>query len=74
MTRAPMRTLEAAQATAGLKRDLALLQRIAGMLLQYVFAGGRLRREYRRKEARGEVYWVDASGPTRHCEEPLRRP
>ena len=27
--------------------------------VQYLFAGGRLRREYRRREARGEVYWVD---------------
>jgi hypothetical protein len=53
-------------------RDLALLRRIAGMVWEYWFAGGRLRREYRRKEARGEVFWVDASGPTRHREEPLR--
>lgn len=43
------------------------------MLYQYVFPGGRLRREYRRSEARGEIYWVDAAGPTRHREEPLRR-
>ena len=67
-----MRTLPAAQSTSGFRRDLALLRRIAGMLLQYLFAGGRLRREYRRKQARGEVYWLDASGPTRHREEPLR--
>ncbi|HEY7409372.1 MAG TPA: hypothetical protein VII13_01445 [Vicinamibacteria bacterium] len=67
-----MRTLQAAPATA-LRRDLGLLWRIAGMVLEYVVAGGRLRREYRRREARGEVLWVDAAGPTRHREEPLRR-
>lgn len=42
------------------------------MIFQYWFAGGRLRREYRRREARGEVLWLDAGGPTRHREEPLR--
>ena len=68
-----MRTLPSAQNTSGFRRDLALLRRIAGMLVQYLFAGGRLRREYRRKQARGEVYWLDAAGPTRHREEPLRR-
>ena len=41
------------------------------MVFQYVVPGGRLRREYRRKAARGEVYWVDAAGPTRHREEAL---
>jgi hypothetical protein len=68
-----MRTLEGAPRTAGLKRDLALLRRIAAMLFQYLVPGGRLRREYRRKEERGEIYWVDAAGPTEHREEPLRR-
>jgi len=67
-----MRTLHVVQARAGLRRDLALLWRIAGMVFQYVVPGGHLRREYRRKTARGEVYWVDAAGPTRHREEPLR--
>jgi len=43
------------------------------MVFQYVVPGGRLRREYRRKAARGEVYWVDAAGPTRHREEALHR-
>ena len=42
------------------------------MVFQYLVPGGRLRGEYRRKAARGEVYWVDAAGPTRHREEPLR--
>ena len=68
-----MHTLDMAQPKGGWMRDLALLRRIASMLFQYWFAGGRLRREYRRKEARGEVYWVDAAGKTRHREEALRR-
>jgi hypothetical protein len=67
-----MRTLQA-RAAAGFARDLALLWRMAGMLFQYFVTGGRLRREYRRRESRGEVYWLDAGGPTRHREEPLRR-
>ena len=68
-----MRTVQAAQRESRLRRDVALLWRIAGMVIQYAFAGGRLRREYRRKEARGEVYWLDAAGPTRHREAPLHR-
>jgi hypothetical protein len=68
-----MRTLQATPFTTRVRRDLALLWRIAGMVMEYVVAGGRLRREYRRRQARGEVYWLDASGPTRHREEPLRR-
>ena len=53
--------------------DLRLLRRLVAMFWQYLTVGGRLRREYRRKEARGEVYWVDAQGPTAHREESLRR-
>jgi hypothetical protein len=68
-----MRTLPTEPAPGTLRRDLALLVRIAGMLFQYTFAGGRLRREYRRCLRRGEVFWVDAAGPTHHREEPLRR-
>jgi hypothetical protein len=45
---------------------------MAAMLYQYWTAGGRLRREYRRRESRGEVFWVDDAGPTRHREESLR--
>jgi hypothetical protein len=67
-----VRTLDA-ETQVGWKRDLALLRRLTSMLIQYCFAGGRLRREYRRKEARGEIYWVDGAGETRHREEPLRR-
>ena len=66
-----MRTLDSAP-RFGLRRDLVLLRRIAVMLFEYVFVGGRLRREYRRKEARGEIFWVDAGGPTRHREEAMR--
>jgi hypothetical protein len=66
-----MRTLDSAR-TSGLRRDVALLWRIATMLFQYCVDGGRLRREYRRREARGEVFWVDAGGPTRHREEAMR--
>ena len=68
-----MRTLDTASRTLGLKRDVGLLLRLGAMLFQYLVPGGRLRREYKRKEARGEVYWVDASGPTRHREEALHR-
>ena len=68
-----VRTLQTDRTAAGLGRDLALLRRIAAMVWQYAVAGGRLRREYRRREARGEVFWVDGAGPTRHREEPLRR-
>lgn len=67
-----MRTLETAPASAW-PRDVDLLRRMAGMLFQYWTAGARLRRRYRRCEARGEVLWVDGAGPTRHREEALRR-
>jgi hypothetical protein len=66
-----MRTLDSSPA-GSLRRDLTLAWRIAVMLFQYLFQGGRLRREYRRREARGEVFWVDAAGPTRHREEAMR--
>jgi hypothetical protein len=68
-----MRTLESGPRTTVFRRDVALLWRLAVMLFQYLVPGGRLRREYRRREVRGEVYWVDASGPTRHREETLHR-
>jgi hypothetical protein len=42
------------------------------MLYGYFVVGGRLRREYRRRQRRGEVLWLDEAGPTRHREEPLR--
>ena len=67
-----MRTLDTG-AGSRLRRDLELLGRMAGMLFQYWTAGARLRRAYRRCEARGETFWVDGVGPTTHREEALRR-
>ncbi len=67
-----MRTLTAVAPNPTLWRDVRLLWRIAAMLVQYWVQGGRLRREYRRREARGEVLWLDALGPTRHREAALR--
>lgn len=42
-----------------LRRDLRLLVRIVKMTKQYVLAGGRVRRRYRRSQARGSIYWLD---------------
>lgn len=64
-----MRTLDGQGTPRPWRRDLALLRRMAGMLYHYFTEGARLRREYRRCQARGEVYWVDTGGPTRHREE-----
>ena len=44
----------------------------AAMLYGYFAIGGRLRREYRRRERQGGTFWVDEAGPTQHREEPLR--
>jgi hypothetical protein len=66
-----MRTTESPR--GGLRRDLALLLGMARMVLQYALAGGRLRRAYRRCEARGGVLWLDDLAETRHREEALRR-
>ena len=68
-----MRTLDSAQAERPWQRDLGLLWRMARMLVGYWVVGGRLRRLYRGKQARGETLWVDEEGPTRHREAPLRR-
>jgi hypothetical protein len=68
-----VRTLQATSSRRALRRDIELLRRMAGMLVQYWTSGARLRRAYRRCEARGEILWVDALGPTRHREEALRR-
>jgi hypothetical protein len=67
-----MHTLDSSRSENRLMRDLKLLRRMAAMLYGYFAAGGRLRREYRRRERRGEVFWVDEAGSTRHREEPLR--
>ena len=42
-----------------LVRDVRLLVRLGRMLLTYFLAGGRIRRAYRRAEARGEIFYVD---------------
>ena len=68
-----MRTLTPSDPALGLSRDLRLAYRIAAMVVQYWVQGGRLRRAYRRCEARGEVLWLDALGPTRHREASLHQ-
>ncbi|MDH3675867.1 MAG: hypothetical protein OES12_10260 [Anaerolineae bacterium] len=42
-----------------LMRDLRLLSRIFQMLYAYLVLGGSVRRKYRAKAARGEIFWVD---------------
>jgi hypothetical protein len=56
-----------------MRRDLWLLLRMASVVVRHWTVGARLRRAYRTCEARGEVLWLDAGGPTRHREEALRR-
>jgi len=68
-----MRTLDERSRASRWTRDLRLLWRMAGMLFGYFTVGTRVRREYRRREARGETFWVDAEGPTRHREAALHR-
>jgi hypothetical protein len=68
-----VRTLSSASSRRGLGQDLRLLRSIASMLVQYWIAGGRLRAAYRRCEERGEVFWVDAQGETRHREASMYR-
>ena len=68
-----MRTLDPSRPERTWRDDLELVLRIAGMLVGYFVAGGRLRRRYRTLEARGETFWVDEEGPTGHREAPLRR-
>ncbi len=40
-------------------RNLKLLWRIATMAADYFRTGGAIRRSYREKERRGEIYYVD---------------
>ncbi|MFQ5605526.1 MAG: hypothetical protein ACE5HS_19830 [bacterium] len=42
-----------------LQRDIRLLLRIVNLLFAYLTKGGRIRRIYRDREARGETFWVD---------------
>jgi hypothetical protein len=67
-----VRTTEAGAAGSAWRRDLVLLVRMASMVIGYLTAGARLRRAYRRCEARGEILFVDELGPTSHREEGLR--
>lgn len=45
---------------ARLARDARLLLRIARMVKSYFTTGARIRRHYRERERRGEIYFVDA--------------
>ena len=45
--------------TARVKRDVRLLGKIASMVLAYFTTGRAIRRAYRDKARRGEVYYVD---------------
>jgi hypothetical protein len=67
-----VRTLVTSEASGTWRRDVGLLLRMVGMVIRYSTVGARLRRAYRRCEARREVYWVDEAGPTGHREEALR--
>ena len=44
---------------ARIVRDLKLLWRIASMAKAYFRTGAAIRRSYREKERRGEIYYVD---------------
>lgn len=67
-----MRTLDS-RGGQTLGRDLRLLGRMALMVVGYWTVGSRLRRAYRRCQARGEVLWLDEGGTTRHRDQPLAR-
>ena len=41
------------------KRDMRLALWLTKFFIFYVFVGGRIRREYVRKKAAGEIYWLD---------------
>jgi hypothetical protein len=64
-----MRTLVTESDGAEWLRDLRLLLRMAGMLFQYATTGARLRRAYRRCQARGQTLWLDEGAATRHRDE-----
>ena len=58
------RTLDGMYTTRGslwsrLMRNVRLLLRIGTQMFDYFVTGARIRREYRRRKARGEVYWLD---------------
>lgn len=66
-----MHTLDASTSESWLVRDLKLVRDMLGMMFGYFVVGGRLRREYRRRERRGETLWLDEVG-IEHREAPLR--
>lgn len=68
-----MHTLDSATRGGTWRRDVLLLWRMAAMLVHYWVEGGRVRWRYRRREARGEIFFVDDEGPSGHREAPLRR-
>jgi hypothetical protein len=55
------------------RRDLALLGRLAAIVVYYATTGVRLRRAYRRCEARGETLWLDAGDGPRHRDDAVER-
>jgi hypothetical protein len=55
------------------RRDLALLRRLAAIAVYYATAGVRLRRTYRRCQARGETLWLDAGDGPRHRDDAVER-
>ena len=62
-----MRTIDASngpRATlwAQWRANLGLLSRILRMVLHYCTVGSRVRRAYREKARRGEIYWIDGAG------------
>ncbi len=40
-------------------RDIRLLARLGTQIIQYWTEGTRIRRSYRKKDAKGEVHWLD---------------
>ena len=42
-----------------LQRDVVFLISLAKIIVYYWIAGGRIRKTYRRCQARREIYWVD---------------
>jgi hypothetical protein len=58
-----MRTIEVAVAAesrrAQLARDLRVLRRMLRLVWAYFLTGALVRRRYRRKQRRGEVFFVD---------------
>ena len=64
-----MRTIQSNQSpddyslSARARRDVSLLRRMAFMIYGYLTLGRRVRRIYREKEVRGEIFYVDQDMP-----------